>query len=113
MRRRAGAWKAGNRAVLTESIVAAVPLRTPTYFRPIVNAVRNDYGSADERTIYRGIATAVVTGQLVKMEVGLPFAVYMRPTSPFVRAPRELLHEMMLDQAEVKATSSNIRIAQP
>lgn len=73
------AWKIDDPAGLSEAVMRAVPPGLPTHFSAIADGVRNDYGSVHERTIYRHIRKVVERGELLKVDLRLGFAAYIRP----------------------------------
>jgi len=77
----------------------------PVHFAEIVSAVRDDYGSCTERTVYRHIRKLVARGQAVKLDLGLSFAAYIRPKSRLLR-DLESLRDYMLGICEIHATTS-------
>lgn len=74
-------WLSHDPKALTGAVARATSKAYPTVFTEIVHRVHNDYGSCTERTIYRHLAKLIERGQLIKLDLGLTFAAYIRPRS--------------------------------
>lgn len=72
-------WRVADPAGLSEAVLRAVPPTLPTHFSAIYDGVRNDYGSVHERTVYRHIRKILRRGELIKVNLRLGFAAYIRP----------------------------------
>lgn len=70
---------------IREAVLRAIPKNLPTHFGAVADAVRNDYGEVAERTVYRHIKRLVKAGELVKQDLRLGFAAYVRPYSKMLR----------------------------
>lgn len=92
---------------LDEAISKAVSAAYPTHFSAIVRAVRDDYGSVHERTIYRRVAKAVSEGRILKLDLNLTFATYIKPESKLVEDPDDL-REYMLNLLELKPATKQL-----
>jgi hypothetical protein len=80
--------------LLAERVLAAVGKR-PTFMAWIQRDVRDDYGHVSERSIYRYVGRLIADRRIVKLDLGLTFAVYIDPTSPML-SDRSALREYML-----------------
>lgn len=75
------AWMQDDPEGLAEAVRRAVPKTLPINFTAITNKVRNDYGDLTERTVYRHVKKLVMRGELLKLNLQLGFAAYVRPGS--------------------------------
>ncbi len=108
--RTAAPWKSSDRSGIMGSIMKSSSGRVPKWFQEIASDVRNDYGEVTDRTIWRWIKILVDRGQLMKLDVGLAFAVYMRPrgkkrASGRIEDPAEL-RDHMLSIVEIHPTTN-------
>lgn len=92
---------------LDESINKAVSASYPTHFSAIVRAVRDDYGNVHERTVYRRVAKAVAEGRILKLDLNLTFATYIKPDSKLTEDPDDL-REYMLNLLELKPATKQL-----
>lgn len=74
-------WHKDDPEGVREAVLRAIPKNLPTHFGAVADAVRNDYGEIAERTVYRHIKRLVRAGELVKQDLRLGFAAYVRPYS--------------------------------
>lgn len=72
-------WESHDERALVRSIACATSKAYPVTFSMIYRDVVNDYGKVDERTVHRHLARLVDRRCLIKHDVRLPFAVYVRP----------------------------------
>lgn len=80
---------------LTNAIARATSKSDPRQFSELCDRVRSDYGSAPDRSISRYLARLVERGHVIKLDLGLAFAAYIRPGSRLLGDP-ESLRELML-----------------
>lgn len=85
-------------AVLTESVERAIG-EWPTMMQWIQRDVRDDYGNVADRTIYRHVRRLVKSKRVVKLNLGLAFAAYIKPGARMLR-DREALREFMEQNAD-------------
>lgn len=57
--------------------------------------VRDDYGTVTDRTVYRHVRKLVQEAKLIKLDLGLAFAAYIRPRARLLADP-EALRDYML-----------------
>lgn len=69
--------------LLAERVLNAIG-ELPMMIGWIQRDVRDDYGSVTDRTIYRHVKRLVQERKIIKLDVGLAFCVYMRPTSRYL-----------------------------
>jgi hypothetical protein len=93
-------WQRDDPTGLTGSVARATSRTNPVSMVDIVNYVRDDYGPCAERTVYRHVRKLVERQCLVKLDLGLPMAVYIRPKSRLLREP-EVIREIMLDRLDM------------
>jgi hypothetical protein len=101
-------WKRSDRHALLTSIMKSTSGRVPKWFQEIAPDVRDDYGNVTDRTIWRGIKTLVERGHLLKLDLGLAFAAYMRPIGkkrPLGRLDETELRDYMLSVVEINPTT--------
>ena len=89
-------WKLDDVDGLREAVERATSRYYPTHLQLIHQTVLHDYGSCCERTVYRHLRWCVDTGRVIKLDLGLSFAGYLRAGSPLVNEP-DTLREQMLD----------------
>lgn len=94
-----GPWQKRDAEGLRDSILRAIGAR-PMMISWISRDVRDDYGSCNDRTIYRYVRRLVDTGAIVKVDLGLHFCVYVQPGARALK-DRESLRDYMLSQVEV------------
>lgn len=101
---------------LTGAVARAVS-RTPKVFREIVRDVVDDYGKVSpteasaERSIHRHLKKLVERGQIIKLDLGFTFAVYLRPKSRWLRDP-EAIREYIEGEIEYgRECTSDVRYA--
>lgn len=63
-RLRRGSFKIGHRQLVLDAIFGAIDLRVLRPFQAIYQSVRDDYGSIDERRVYRGLSKLVAARQV-------------------------------------------------
>jgi hypothetical protein len=98
-------WKRPSSKALDNAIAKATSKYWATHFGAILREVRNDYGTAEsehslERAVYRHLKKLVARGHIVKLDLGLSFAAYLRPGSKLLN-DIDYLREQMVDQLEV------------
>jgi hypothetical protein len=74
-------WSQPDRAGLAECVLRATSDRVPRWFQEITPEIRDDYGNVSDRTVMRVIRDLVKHGRLIKLELGLAFAAYMKPAT--------------------------------
>lgn len=72
-------WKQADTQGLLNSVMKATNGRVPVWFQEIRDEVRDDYGDVADRTVWRAIKKLVERGALIKLDIGLAFAAYIRP----------------------------------
>lgn len=72
-------WQTHDELALVRAIATATSKAYPVTFSMIYRSVIDDYGNVDERTVHRYLAKLVDRKCLIKYDVRLPFAVYVRP----------------------------------
>lgn len=91
----------------------SVPGRVPCGFAQIASGVADDYGKVTDRTVWRGIAKLVERGQLIKLDIGLSIAAYIRPLrkrrSQSGRLDDSEMRDYMLSIIELHPTHPNAR----
>lgn len=95
-------WKRSSPKALDHAIAKATSKYRPTHFSEILREVENDYGRAEtphalERAVYRHLKKLVERGQILKLDLGLSFAAYIRPKSRLLN-DLGLMREQMADQ---------------
>lgn len=83
-------WRYSDPRALTGAVARAASKSQPKIFREIVRDVRDDYGQVSERSVHRHINKLVERGQLIKLDLGLTFAAYIRPKSRLLKNPEAL-----------------------
>lgn len=94
-------WKRSAPKALDHSIMKATSRYKATHFGEILREVRADYGECEERTVYRRMKRLVERGNLIKVDLGLAFAAYLRPKSKLL-SDIGWLAEHMADRLETK-----------
>lgn len=94
-------WKRSAPKALDHAIAKATSKHDVTHFGAILNEVRNDYGDCEERTVYRRLKRFVERGHMVKLDLGLSMAGYIRPKSKLLGNP-DYLRERLLDKLDVR-----------
>lgn len=92
-------WKRSAPKALDRSIMKQTSKYWATHFGEMLRGVRDDYGECEERTVYRRVKRLVERGNLIKLEVGLAMAIYVRPKSRLLRDVG-MLREQMYDRLE-------------
>jgi hypothetical protein len=87
-----------HKELLAERVFNAIGDR-PMMMQWISCAVRDDYGSVTDRTIYRYVQRFVQEAKIIKLDLGLAFAIYIRPKSRLLQ-DRVALHEYMMSNAD-------------
>lgn len=72
-------WQVHDEISIVRAIANATSKAYPVTFSMIYREVIDDYGKVDERTVHRYLAKLVDRKCLIKYDVRLPFAVYVRP----------------------------------
>jgi hypothetical protein len=103
-------WRHDAPKALTGAVARATSKAYPVHFAEIVREVRDDYGTCADRTVYRYLAKLVARGHVVKVDVGLTCAAYVRPKSRLLEAP-DAIREYMLGKLEVSPTTKHARQA--
>lgn len=62
----------------------------PLAFRDVQNAVLNDYGEVQPRTLHRHLRRLVNSGFIRDLDLGLPYVAYIRSDSRFLGDPDNL-----------------------
>lgn len=94
-------WEADDQVGLTRAVAQATSKAYPVTFSMIARDVWDDYGACDERTIHRHLAKLVDRGCLLKFNINLPFAVYIRPGT---RLDLETIREYDYQHVETKVS---------
>lgn len=87
-------WQQDAPAILTEIVLEAVGDR-PMIMQWIQRDVRDDYGTVTDRTVYRHVRKLVQEARLIKLDLGLAFAAYIRPRARML-SDTEALRDYML-----------------
>lgn len=95
-------WQRDDPKALTGAVARAT--KYPTHFAWILRDVLDDYGPVSERSVYRYIAKLVERGQLIKLELGLSFAVYVRPRSRWLK-DLDTCREYVMGDADTQPTT--------
>lgn len=82
-------WQRNDPKGLTGAVARAVD-KTPKRFIEIVRDVRDDYGNVTERSVYRHVKKLVERGHLIKLDLGLTFAAYIRPKARLLKDPEAM-----------------------
>lgn len=99
-------WQQDDPAALADSVLKSVG-EQPTMMQWIARDVRDDYGTVTDRTIYRHVRRLVQEAQLIKLDLGLAFAAYIRPKSRLLSDP-QALRDYMLSNADCIPTSTKM-----
>lgn len=94
-------WKRDDPSGLMNSVARATSKHRPTHFSAIVNEVVNDYGTVSERTVYRYLKKLVERGQVIKLDLRLGFAAYIRPKSKLLN-DLPLIREIMVNTVDLE-----------
>jgi len=93
-------WRQADPRGLRGAVARAIG-KTPKVFSEIVRDVRDDYGNVTERTVHRHLKALAEKKQMIKLDLGFTFAVYIRPKSRMLKnieAIREYIEgEISLD----------------
>lgn len=89
-------WSLDDQEGLRQCVLRATSTAEPVCFGQIFRNVTDDYGKVSERTVYRYVAKSVDSGEIVKIDLGLPMAAYVKPGSHWLR-DRAALREYMSD----------------
>jgi len=92
-------WKRSAPKALDRSIMKTTSKSFATHFGAMLQGVREDYGDVEERTMYRRVKRLVARGNLIKLDLGLSFAAYIRPKSRLI-GDLGCIREQMYDQLE-------------
>jgi len=97
-------WRRSSSKALDRSIANATSRHWPTHFGAILREVENDYGTAEspqalERAVYRHLRKLVERGQIIKLDIGLSMAAYIRPKSKLLK-DLGMIREQMYDRLE-------------
>lgn len=93
-------WQEHDKLAIVRAIANATSRAYPVTFSTIYQRVIDDYGQVDERTVHRHLKVLVDRGCLLKYDVRLPFAVYVRPKT---RLTYEEILEYEYDSIETPA----------
>ena len=93
-------WQRDDPRGLTGAVARATSKSYPMLFSHIVRDVRDDYGPCTERTVYRHLRKLVQRGHVIKLDLQLAFAAYIRPRSRLLADP-EGLRDYMLGTLEL------------
>jgi hypothetical protein len=99
-------WKKDDPTALTGAVARATSRAFPTHFAAIHRDVQDDYGPCSERSVYRHLAKLVERGHLLKLDLGLPCAAYIRPKSRLLRDV-PAIREYMLGVIEIHPTTKD------
>lgn len=99
-------WTRDDPRALTGAVARATSKAYPVHFAEIAREVRDDYGTCADRTVYRYLAKLVARGHVVKLDVGLTCAAYLRPKSKLIAAP-DAVREYMLGVLEISPTTKH------
>lgn len=102
------AWKRDDPKGLTEAVARATSRAYPTHIAAIYRDVQDDYGECTERTVYRHVKKLVERGHLIKLDVGLSFAAYIRPKSRLLK-DHAAIREYLLGIVELNPTTKRAR----
>lgn len=103
-------WKIGDQKSLLGAVMRSTSARVPKWFQEIGPDVRDDYGPISDRSLWRAIETLVKRGHLLKVDIGLAFAAYIRPMGR-KRLPGRLdspeeMRDYMLGIVEIHPTTT-------
>lgn len=103
-------WQQDDPRALVGAVARATSRAYPMCFSAIAANVRDDYGQVHDRTIYRHLRTLVDRGHLIKLDLRLPMAAYIRPKSRLLH-DLESLREYILGTIEQLGApcSSNVK----
>ena len=73
-------WQQPDPSGLINSIMKATSVTRPKWFQEIAQDVRDDFGNITDRSIWRGLKKVVERGHLIKLDIGLAFHAYIRPS---------------------------------
>lgn len=105
-------WKRPDPNGLINSIARATSKAYPMWFSAIAREVRDDYGNVDERTIYRYLKVLVDRGHILKLDLGLQLAAYIRPGSRLLKDLDSLREYMLAEVPEMcRSSTSKVRYA--
>lgn len=93
-------WKRDDPDALAEAVVRACSEAYPKHFSAIARDVRDDYGACTDRTVYRYLRKVIDRGLLIKLDLGLAFAAYIRPKSRLLN-DLDSLRDYMLGVVEM------------
>lgn len=104
-------WTQDDPDALGDAVERATSWAYPTHFAAIARDVRDDYGPCCDRTIYRHLSARVASGKIVKLDLGLAFAAYIKPGSRLLRDPASIREYMvgLVDQHPVGKNSNKAR----
>lgn len=83
---------------LSDSILKAVG-DYPMMMHWIQRDVRDDYGSVSDRSVYRYVRRLVEQARMIKLDVGLAFAIYIKPRARLLADP-SAIRDYMLANAD-------------
>lgn len=92
-------WQRNDPNGLTGAVARATSKSQPKVISEIIRDVRDDYGEVTERSVYRHVKKLVERGHLIKLDLGLTFAAYIRPKSRLLKNP-EALKDFVLGEIE-------------
>jgi hypothetical protein len=76
---------------LSETVLKVVcDTEWPLAFSDVKSAVLNDFGSTTDRAIHRHLARLEEKKKIMRLELGLAFAAYIKPSSRFLKDPDNL-----------------------
>lgn len=85
-------------ALLEECVERAIG-HIPVTVLEVQRDVKDDFGETCERTIYRHLKNLVAMGRIVKLDVGLSFAGYIKPGARMAR-DRAVVREYLLEHID-------------
>jgi len=81
---------------LSETVLKVVcDTEWPLAFSDVKSAVLNDFGSTTDRAIHRHLARLEEKKKIMRLELGLAFAAYIKPSSRFLGDPDNLREHLL------------------
>lgn len=100
-------WQIEDPSGLAGAVARATSRSYPVVFSDIAREVRDDYGHCTDRTVYRALRKLVLRGHLLKIDVGLDRAAYVRPKT---RLTPDAVREYLLSTCDINAKPSFKRL---
>ena len=92
-------WAKDDPEGLAESVIRATG-ELPTCASWIARDVRDDYGHCSDRTVYRYLRRFVEEAKIIKVDLGLHLAAYLRPKARLLADPGAI-RDYMLSMVEI------------